>query len=140
MARLIVKRKSRWINKMRNIGLYVDNNKIGSIGNGCIEEYSISPGEHTLKARLDWCSSNVHSFSLSENETYTVAVEPYKYATVLLAFEIAILLIHFLAKYYYDIDYIVWLIIPFFVVNLYYLTFGYNRYLHIKEDTLSFSF
>ena len=140
MPRLIVKRKSRWINNMRNIGLYLDNDKIGTIGNGDMEEFTVTAGQHTIKARLDWCASNIHSFTISDHETYTVAVEPYQYANSLLAIEIVLLAVHFILKYLYEIDYIIWLIIPFFMANLYYMTFGYNRYLVIKEDKLSFSF
>jgi hypothetical protein len=140
MARLIVKRKNKWINRFRNIGLYLDNTKIGSIGNGQMEEFTSSPGVHTLKAKIDWCSSNKHSFTLSDKETYTVTIEPYKYATILTAVEIVILAAHFIANYLYGVDYILWLVIPFFMVNLYYLTFGSNRFLVIREDNLSFSF
>lgn len=125
---------------MRSIGLYLDNNKIGTIGNGDMEEFTLDAGQHTLKAKLDWCGSNQHSFSLSDNETYTVAVEPYKYANTLLAIELGLLAVHFIAKYLYEINYVIWLIIPFFMVSLYYTTFGYNRYLVLKEDKLSFSF
>ncbi len=140
MARLIVNRKSQWVNRMRSIGLYLDDNKIGTIGNGAIEEYRIEPGNHTLKAKIDWCGSNKHPFTISENETYTVAVEPYKYANLLVVIAIVILLAHFLLSSLFDIDFIIWLVIPFFLINLYYITFGSNRYLVIKEDTLSFRF
>ncbi len=140
MARLIVKRKSRWINNMRNIGLYLDDHKIGTIANGDMEEFTVTGGQHTLKAKLDWCGSNKHSFTISDNETYTVAVEPYKYANTLLAIEMGLLAVHLIARYFYGIVFIFWLIIPFFMVSLYYTSFGYNRYLVIKEDKLSFSF
>ncbi len=140
MPRLIVNRKSHWINKMRNIGLYLDDHKIGTIGNGDMEEFTVTAGPHTIRAKLDWCGSNKHNFIITNNETYTVAVEPYKYATALLAIEMGLLAVHLIAKFLYEIDYIIWLIIPFFMVSLYYTTFGYNRYLVIKEDKLSFSF
>lgn len=140
MARLIVKRKSQWLNRLRSIGLYLDNQKIGAIANGAMEEFRVEPGQHTLSAKIDWCGSNKHTFTIADNETYTVAVEPYKYANILLVIELAILVIHLIARSVYRIDYIIWLIIPFFLVSIYYVTLGYNRYLVVREDKLSFSF
>lgn len=140
MARLIVKRKSEWINWARSVSIYVDGEKVGSIANGDAEEFQVSEGEHKLKARLDWCGSETHSFSVAADQVYTVKVRSYRYSQFFLLGEIVILVAHLIAQKMYGISYLFWFIIPFFVCSLYYITFGRNQYLQIIEDDHSLSF
>ena len=57
MSKLIIKRVSEWKNKMRDIRIYLDGNKIGTIRNGEIKGFEIEPGQHSLKAKIDRCGS-----------------------------------------------------------------------------------
>ncbi len=125
---------------MRGIGLYIDDTKIGVIANGEIAEFEISEGPHKLRAKIDWCRSNEYSFTVPGNGTHTVTLGAYKYANALTVIEVIILIAHLVAWSVYGIRYLFWFIIPFFAVNLYYLTLGYNRFLVIEEDRHSFSF
>jgi hypothetical protein len=140
MTRVIIKRKNQWLNRMRGIGLYLDDTKLAVIGNGEIAEFEISEGTHKLRAKIDWCRSNEHSFTVPENGSHTVTLGTYKYANTLTGIEVAILIAHLVARSVYGISYLIWFVIPFFAVNLYYLTLGYKSFLVIEEDKLSFSF
>lgn len=140
MPRLIVKRKREWINWTRSIGIYADGNKLGTVRNGQAEEFELPPGEHKLKAKIDWCTSNDLPFSIKENEVKYVLLSAYKYAEILLGIELLLLFTHFIVMQTTGIIYVLWLVIPFFFVTLYYITIGYNKYLVIREDELDFSF
>ena len=54
-----MKRKSQWANKMRDIGLYLNGEKIGALDDGETKEFEIEPGLHRLSAKIDWCGSPI---------------------------------------------------------------------------------
>jgi hypothetical protein len=140
MARLIIKRKSEWMNWTRSIGIYIDGQKVGTVSNGDAEEYTVSPGAHTVRARIDWCLSNEMQLTIAENETKTLSLGAYKYAGILLATELSLIALHIILKFTAGITFVFWFAIPFILVTLYYVTFGYNKYLLLKEDEFSLSF
>lgn len=140
MARLIVKRKSEWLNWARSVSIYLDGQKIGSVSNGDTGEFQIAEGDHQLKARIDWCGSQIHSFTVTGEQAYTVKVNSYKYSLLILLSEMVLLITHVIVQKTYGISYIFWFIIPFFLCSIYYVTFGRNQYLQVKEDDLSLSF
>ena len=140
MPRLIVKRKREWTNWTRTVGIYVDGSKVGFVRNGQAEAFELPAGEHTLKAKMDWCRSNDFVFSVAENETKYVRLSAYKYADILIGFEILLLLAHIIIRRITGITYVIWFAVPFFLATLYYITIGYNKYLVIREDELDFSF
>ncbi|MEI2738519.1 MAG: hypothetical protein V9F01_07025 [Chitinophagaceae bacterium] len=140
MAILKVKRKSEWINRVRNIGIYLDGVRLGTVSNGETAEFEIAEGAHQLKAKIDWCRSNEESFTVSAGETYSIIVSAFKYANVIIGAELFFLFTHIILKNTQGIGYIIWFAVPFFLCNVYYATIGYNKYLLIKEDNLSLSF
>ena len=68
MWKLIIKRSSEWNSRLRDIGIYLDNKKIGEIRNGEFKEFDVPEGTHKLKAKIDWCRSETLDFKSSENE------------------------------------------------------------------------
>ena len=140
MSRLIVKRKREWINWNRAMGIYADGNKLGIVRNGQAEEFILPPGEHKLKAKMDWCTSNEYHFSIPENETRYVLLSAYKYADILIGIELLLIITHVIVRQTTGITYVFWFAVPFFLASLYYITIGYNKYLLIKEDEAGFSF
>ncbi len=140
MATLIIKRKSEWINWLRRIGIYLDDTKIGVIANGETIQFNIQPGTHRLKGKMDWCGSSEYTFTSSGEETHTVVIGSFKYSTIIIGLEVLILLAHIIARKFYGINYIFWFALPFFLVNLFYVTIGHNKYLTLSEDQLSLSF
>ena len=68
MATLKIIRANEFANRLRDIKLFIDGNKLDTISNAQVKEFTISPGDHILQAKVDWCSSNKASFTISENE------------------------------------------------------------------------
>jgi len=66
MARIIINRSSEYSNKFRSIEIYLNGNKIGEIKDGESKEYEIEPGDHILKAKIDWCNSNLINFKVND--------------------------------------------------------------------------
>src|SRR5690606_23717134 len=52
MGKLIIERSSEWTNKMLEMGLYLNDSKIGNITDGEIKEIDLEPGEYYLAAKL----------------------------------------------------------------------------------------
>lgn len=135
MARLIIKRTSEWNNRMRDIGIYLDGEKIGTIGNGEIKEFETKPGEHTLKSKIDWCGSETLKMSLTDNETKKVELSGFKLGKFMMPIALIISIIYFAFGEKLNLDPILFLILilPFGLYLVYHLTLGRNRYLRLEE-------
>lgn len=68
MAKIKIHRSSEYTNKLRNINLWLDSQKIGEIRDGESIEFEVSPGKHTLIARIDWTSSNPIEFTIDSEQ------------------------------------------------------------------------
>ena len=122
MAKLIIKRSSEWNNMMRNFGIYVDGEKIGTVENGETTEYDLVPGKHKLISKIDWCSSRVIEFEIKEKETKTMILSGFKYGGLILPILSIILLIYVIAKTEFNIELeYIWIFgVIFFCYPLYY--------------------
>jgi hypothetical protein len=58
MPKLRIHRKREWINKLRAIELYVNDEKIASIDDGETIELEIPEGEVAFYSKIDWARSN----------------------------------------------------------------------------------
>ena len=67
-ASLVIYRDSGYVDWIRKYASLVDGRKNGTIQNGATKTISLQPGTHTLKMRIDWCSSNSISFDVKSNE------------------------------------------------------------------------
>jgi len=75
MAKLIVKRLSKWKDLARSYRVYVDGQKIGELNDGEIKEFDISPGQHIIKAKYDFFSSKPVSIEVRiDDETIQMQV------------------------------------------------------------------
>jgi len=135
MAKLIIKRTSEWNNRMRDIEIYLEEEKIGVIANGEVKAFEIESGEHNLKSKIDWCGSEILTFNLNPNETKTIELSGFKLGKFMLPIGLIIGGIYFIfGKQLMDSP--MALIVAFFPIGLflvYYLTLGRNKYLRLKE-------
>lgn len=135
MAKLIIKRSSEYMNILRAIGIYLDGKKIGVISSGQTKEFDIDPGNHELKTRIDWCSSEPVTFNVAERDVQEVKLSGFKYGIwyVPIAF-VSLISIMVFAK---DMGESVWIFeIVLFLIGfplLYFLTVGSNRYLRLQK-------
>jgi hypothetical protein len=50
---------------LRDYRVILDGQEIGRIGNGETKSFTIASGQHQIAVKIDWCSSNELTFSLS---------------------------------------------------------------------------
>ena len=66
MAKMTIERSSEWINKFRDIGIYLDGKKLDVIANGEIKSFDLSPGRHSIYSKIDWITSRELTFDIDE--------------------------------------------------------------------------
>lgn len=137
MPKLIINRTSEWTNKMRDISIFLDETKIGTIGNAETKEFEISPGEHQLKAKIDWCGSKSITLNTSELEIQQIELSSFKNSKWLAPIYGIAIILYFtfvpISELYST--YFLVLIIPVLIYQFYYFTFGRNKYLRLKKQS-----
>mgnify|MGYP006299421999 CR=1 FL=1 len=123
MGKLIISRRKEWQNRGRKFGVYINGEKVDVIENGAIKELEIEPGKHKVKFKIDWCSSPEEEIEVPENKAKSIEVSGFKLGRWLFPVFYVILALFFLIKVFLDktIDELVYVVIPLFVVYLYYL-------------------
>lgn len=69
MAKIIINRSSEYSNKLRSIGIYLNDKKIGDLSDGESKEFEIEEGKHQIRAKIDWCRSNPIDLKINSDET-----------------------------------------------------------------------
>jgi len=133
MTKLIVTRAAEWNNKAREFGIYLNEKKIGTIADGETKEFEIKPGNHKINGKVDWCKSPILEFDITEKESKEFQIAGYKHGQLIMRISLAIILVYFLLKHIFEIE---WGFLIYFVAigllfNLFYITFGKNRYLRL---------
>ncbi len=137
MAKIKIKRTNEWNNRARQIGVYLDNQKIGTILNGETKEFDIPSGQHTVRAKIDWCGSKNITIQTNENEIKTVTISGFKYGNYLMPGFAGLMVLYFILKKFVDsqfTDILLVITIPILLLVIYYLTIGRSSYLQIKES------
>jgi len=136
MPTLKIKRSNEFVNYTRNIGIYIDKNKVGKIANGETKEFEIPSGEHIIKAKIDWCGSNKLICQLNENETKTISLSSFNHGKFFILSLVTTITLFFILRFCFDIqsnNIFLAVIFPI-ILMFYYLTLGRNSYLKIKEE------
>ena len=77
MAKLTVIRTKFFIGRLRDIAVYIDNQKEFKVSNGESLDIEIPPGEHTMRCKIGWMSeSKDFPFAVMENGVKTVVIKP----------------------------------------------------------------
>ncbi len=137
MAKIIIKRSSEWNSKAREIGIYINGEKRGTIGDGEVNEYEVERGIHKVFAKIDWCGSQKIEVKVDENQTKILGLSSWsKNFTWFLILGILISCMFPLLRNEFAINLPEFLLlIPIIVLLLilYYITFGRKRYLVLEE-------
>ena len=135
MTKIRIERNSEWNNKAREIGIYIDGEKVGTINDGETQDYVVENGKHEIYAKIDWCRSQKIELNVAENETAILKLTGFKYGTWILPIIFGIMLLYFLGKYAlnFDLNFLIWIMAITFLYPMYYITFGKNRYLILTE-------
>jgi len=136
MSKLIINRRSEFANRAREIGLYLNGEKIGTIENGEIKEFELKPGEYNLKAKIDWCGSQKHNFTIEENKLKKIELTGFPKNKWTLPILILIQLILLSLSYMIEINQYIMMIFSFGLLFyiFYPITFGRNNYLKLYES------
>ena len=107
MATLKIIRQSEYANRFRNIKILFDDKELCRISNAETQVFEIAEGVHTLHAKIDWCTSNKISFSVSQNQSKGFQLSSFAKHNPLGVF-----------------------------AAIYYITFGANKYLKLEEESI----
>ncbi len=69
MPTLIINRDSGYANSLASYKLLLDGIQIGKIASGESKSFEVTPGEHTIQAKINWCTTTTESFIADVNET-----------------------------------------------------------------------
>lgn len=134
MASIIINRTSEYLNRLRNCDVYIDGKKVDTISNGETKEFNISAGQHSILIKIDWCSSQILLVDINDNETKSFKVGGFKNGNWLIP--AALVILSSISSRLFDFNYLFYLIIPFFLSMVYYMTLGRKQYLTLKENKL----
>ncbi|MFT3824953.1 MAG: hypothetical protein QM731_13605 [Chitinophagaceae bacterium] len=141
-TKIILNRKQEWINRARSFKVYIDGSEVGRIRNDSAEEFSISPGEHVVQCKVDWCTSRTVTINLRQDEKAYLKVQSgmkyYLYLVIPLFIGVLLNLVWrtqgVAAKpaWFYIVQ--TMLILPALCYLFYYVTFGRKQYLLLEAD------
>ncbi len=129
MPTIVVKRTSEYNNRLRDYHLFLDGNKIGTIANGQTKEFETISGRHTLIAKIDWCSSPEVCFTLNDTDKKELCVGGFKSGNWIMLVVAGIIVLNFILRLVFHFNYGIFLVIPAFLLLVYYLTAGRKKYL-----------
>lgn len=132
MATIKIQRTNELFNAARNYKIFIDGQFVGKIANGATKEFPTNAGQHTVTAKMDWCSSPNVSIDIDTNETIHLSVGFFKYGRLML---LGIVIIPFfpMLKVITGLGNTIYFFMPIFLLPFYYITFGRKKYLTLSE-------
>ena len=130
MSTLKINRPFEFVNGARNYSIFIDGNFSGKIKNGQRVEFPLSEGKHTVKATIDWCSSNTLFLHIHHDEIKEIKITGLKYMPW-------ILMLGLLAVYLCTLELWIYagiLLLILAIYTIYYLSFGREKYLKIMDN------
>ena len=74
MSVLRVQRGPDTAGVLRRIVIEVDGEPVAQVGHGKTAEAAVSPGQHAVRARMDWHASPTITVHVADDETVTVQI------------------------------------------------------------------
>lgn len=74
MATIRIKRTNEYSNLFRDYKIFIDGQQVGTIATGETKDFSTTVGQHTVTAKIDWCSSPDVSIDVKEDQTVNLNV------------------------------------------------------------------
>jgi hypothetical protein len=68
---LRIVRDSGYADRLRAYTVTIDGNNAGEIKNGETKDFPITPGQHVLALKIDWCGSNTVEFHATDEDVIT---------------------------------------------------------------------
>jgi len=74
-ARLTITRAEVHSGALRNLNIFMDGEKIGSVGILKTVEFEVTPGDHEIYVKMDWTESPKERFTIGSGETLDLGVK-----------------------------------------------------------------
>lgn len=130
MPKITLRSTKGWNNRNRNLGIYLDGQKIGMIQSGHTKEFEIEPGEHELKAKSGLIRTKKTSMSLDKDENKNIELSGFKFwkwlASSILLIGVLFVIIGPYFNFYNDKLFVIFVILPEVVFLFYYLSFRFK--------------
>ena len=133
MATIKLNRTNEYNNRIRDYKIYLNKELIGTISNGETKEFNVKPGNQEIYAKIDWCYSPTLKIELNDNETLNLKVGGFKNGIWIMPISISIILIHFILSFLFKFNYLIFLVIPVFLLMIYYISIGRKNYLTLNK-------
>jgi hypothetical protein len=134
MAILRIIRSSEWANMKRDISIYINGQKLGTISNGQTKDFHINGGQYILYAQIDRATSNSVTIYIDEHGIKVFKLKGFKYANRFLALTLVLFILGLILSTAFDINVLIWIAAPILLLNvLYYTTIRRGRYLNLEE-------
>ena len=128
MAKIRIQRTNDFGNFARDYKIFIDGQMVGSIANKEIKEFTTSSGQHTVTARVDWCSTNITVDTNDKRKKTLLVGSSHDWCWI-------VLLCLGLIPSYLTAGYlkIIFMLLPIFLFPVYFLKIGCKRYLTLEE-------
>src|SRR5581483_369638 len=67
-ATISISRDSGYTDRLRNYRVILDGEEIGCLANAERKNFTVVPGQHNLVVKIDWCRSNMVSFTILSDQ------------------------------------------------------------------------
>ena len=146
-GKLTIIRTKQSANRLRKLQLFIDGEKLYQISSGETKTFELPVGEHQMYAKIDWCQTKPITVNISSNKELTFELgSPLKQNLIFLMLAIILFAFvitgrRFLDESTYTIllftSLALYIVIQLFVFKekpvLYYITFGRDKFLYLKE-------
>ena len=83
-TKIIINRKSEWLNRLRSFKVFIDDAEVGAVKNGSSEEFIVKPGVHNVYLKFGIYKSMPLTVTVNDNESkFLLARNGMKYVWVL---------------------------------------------------------
>ena len=135
MPKLLIKRNSEWANKMRSFDLYLNGRKFAEIKDKQVLSFTVPEGKYQLMAKLDWCGSQPLPIELKEGEIKRIEIKGFIFSKSLLPAAIVTGGLYFgiYFKLHVNSLFLATVMMFLFGYMVFFMTFGRNQYLRLRE-------
>ncbi len=135
MPQLFIKRNSEWANRFRSFDLVLNGNIIAEIKDDQLLTLELPKGSYQLKAKVDWCGSNLLSFELQEGDIKFIEIKGFIYSRYLLSLALSTALLYFIMFFKFKTNslFLGTLLMFFGGYLIYFISFGRDQYLRLIE-------
>lgn len=133
MATIKIQRMSESLHIFRDYQIYIDGQKVGEIANGDSMHFDVTNGRYIIYAKIGRGRSPQITIDINDDNSKSLKVGGYGNGMWILRVFSVLMVLLFLPKGLLNIDYGKCLIWPMIILIIYYITFGRERYLTLKE-------